>query len=416
MKKSKDTRFVIAGAGAAGLSAAEALKEKGYSDIIILEKESFAGGKCRSAFYDGRTYELGAGIIAANNRCILNLLRKYDIPLSRIIFEKNNLYDLIDGNLGVDVFSLPEKFSFYWQLVLRYNRLLRQYPEVKKPGLSICEPELFDNFHHWADIHGLELVEKNLAQYFTGFGYGYWEKIPAAYTLKYNDWDSLVSYFRQAIYCFPDGIQGLWIKVAEAHRVIYNSPLRSVDRKDNVIRIVTPGKQLEADVLLLTCPLDESLNFLDADSIEQELFSKIKYTDYRTYVCRLEDFPNQTGFIPAHFQASKKGYPVFWYKRYADTNIYTIYVLSDFSVSDEMIEKNVKETVQQLGGTLVKIEEVLKWKYFPHVDTADMQNGYYKRLEAQQGIRNTYYSGELLNFSTVELTAAYSRDLVDRFF
>ena len=113
---------------------------------------------------------------------------------------------------------------------------------------------------------------------------------------------------------------------------------------------------------------------------------------------------------------AQKGHPVFWYKRYADTNIYTVYVLSDFSVSDQIIHQNLIDTVEMLGGRLVSIEKSVKWKYFPHVDTTDMQNGYYPKLEALQGVQNTYYTGELLNFSMVELTAAYAKDLVERFF
>lgn len=407
---------MIVGAGAAGLSAAEALREKGYEDILILEKEARPGGKCRSVTYDGRSYELGAGIIAANNRCIMDLVEKYKITISPVEFEQSILYDTEIGNLGEDQFSLPEKFAFYWQLILRYHRLLSQHPEVQKPGLAACETDLYANFHLWAEQHGLQLVEKSLARYFTGFGYGYWDEIPAAYTLKYNDWPSLVSYFRRKIYCFPDGIQRLWEKIAETHQVQYNSPTRSVNRKDGRIILHTPSKLIESDVLIVTCPLDESLEFLDADEEETALFSKIKYTEYRNYVCRLENFPNQTGFIPANFHPSKKGHPVFWYKRYPDTDLYTIYVLSDFTVSDETILQNVEDAVRRLGGKLIKVEDLVKWKYFPHVDTADLQDGFYKRLEMQQGLRNTFYSGELLNFSTVELSAAYSKDLVERFF
>ncbi len=45
-----------------------------------------------------------------------------------------------------------------------------------------------------------------------------------------------------------------------------------------------------------------------------------------------------------------------------------------------------------------------------------MQNGYFDKLEAMQGTNNCYYIGELPNFSTVELTAAYAKDLVEKCF
>ncbi len=412
----KDTRFVIIGAGAAGLTAAETLREKGYSNVLILEKEAFVGGKCRSVMHNGYSYELGAGIVAANNTTIMGLVEKYNIPISASVSGQSNLYDLETGDLCEDIFTLPEKISFVWQLLLRYHRLLRQYPEVQKPGLAQAEPELFDNFHHWAKVNGIDLVERNFERYFTGFGYGYWSEIPAAYSVKYNSWETFVSFFRGKIYSFDEGIQTLWQKIAQQHNVKYNTTLQQINRHGNGITIHTNTEQISADVLLLTCPLDECSSFMELSQTEQELFSKIKHVDYRTYLCALENFPQQTGFIPVNFMPAQKGHPVFWYKRYADTNIYTVYVLSDFSVSDQIIHQNLIDTVEKLGGRLVSIEKSVKWKYFPHVDTTEMQNGYYPKLEALQGVQNTYYAGELLNFSMVELTAAYAKDLVERFF
>ncbi len=45
-----------------------------------------------------------------------------------------------------------------------------------------------------------------------------------------------------------------------------------------------------------------------------------------------------------------------------------------------------------------------------------MAAGYYETLEALQGTQNTYYAGEIMSFSTIELCAQYSRSLVERFF
>lgn len=416
MKKSKDIKIIIIGAGPAGLTAAENLRDKGYENIVILEKEASAGGKCRSVDYEGRTYELGAGIIASNYTTIMKLVEKYRIPLSPINFSKDNLYDIERGGLHPDTLSSHEKISFFWQLLLRYYRLLLRFPEVQKPGLSHCEPELYDNFHHWARVNNIPLVEGKFERFFTGFGYGYWDEIPAAYTLKYNDWASLVSFVRRNIYYFPEGIQELWKKIAAHHTVFYNTTIRQIIRIRGGVSIDTDSQKHHADVVILTCPLDESLHFMDATNEEKELFSKIQYTDYRTYVCRLRNFPQQTGFIPAHFKPSKKGHPVFWYKRYDDSDIYTIYVLSDFTIHDDIIMKNVNDCISKLGGQLIQIEQVIKWKYFPHVGTSDMQEGFYKRLESLQGVNQTFYAGELLNFSTVELSAAYAKELVNRFF
>jgi len=59
-RRSRDLRIAIIGAGVAGLSAAQRLKDLGYRDITIYEKEDRVGGKVLSYRHKGRVYELGA--------------------------------------------------------------------------------------------------------------------------------------------------------------------------------------------------------------------------------------------------------------------------------------------------------------------------------------------------------------------
>jgi predicted NAD/FAD-dependent oxidoreductase len=286
---------------------------------------------------------------------------------------------------------------------------------VQTPGFAGTDPALFQNFKDWADENGTELVGENFKRFFTGFGYGYWEEVPTAYVLKYYDWESLKSYIRRGFFTFPEGIQMLWKKVAERHNVRYKTNILNITRNDTVT-IETSNGNFEFDELLLSCPLDDALNFINGSELERELFSKIQYNDYQTYACVIERFPNQTGFIPDHFRSAKKGHPIFWYKRYEDTNLYTMYVLGDWQMTEYQITENIKGSIQKLGGKLIEVLSVNRWKYFPHVTTADMQNGYFDKLEGIQGTNHTYYIGELPNFSTVELTATYAKDLIEKYF
>ncbi len=45
-----------------------------------------------------------------------------------------------------------------------------------------------------------------------------------------------------------------------------------------------------------------------------------------------------------------------------------------------------------------------------------MAAGFYETLEGLQGANRTFYAGEVMSFSTVEISARYSQALVDRFF
>ena len=56
------------------------------------------------------------------------------------------------------------------------------------------------------------------------------------------------------------------------------------------------------------------------------------------------------------------------------------------------------------------------WYYFPHVFTEDYQNGWYEKVEAMQGNKNTYYAGEVMSFGDMDETSQYSKELAYRFF
>lgn len=56
-------KYVILGAGPAGLSFAAALLRRGEGDFVVLEREREAGGLCRSAEVDGGPLDVGGGHI-----------------------------------------------------------------------------------------------------------------------------------------------------------------------------------------------------------------------------------------------------------------------------------------------------------------------------------------------------------------
>ncbi len=57
----QQVKYLILGAGPAGLSFALRLKEKGENSFLVLEKEKIAGGLCRSEIVDGSPFDIGGG-------------------------------------------------------------------------------------------------------------------------------------------------------------------------------------------------------------------------------------------------------------------------------------------------------------------------------------------------------------------
>lgn len=57
----KNVKYLVLGAGPAGLSFANRLKQRGETSFLVLEKETQAGGLCRSEDVDGKPLDIGGG-------------------------------------------------------------------------------------------------------------------------------------------------------------------------------------------------------------------------------------------------------------------------------------------------------------------------------------------------------------------
>ena len=78
MNREKKLKFLILGAGPSGLSFALRLLELGETSFLILEKESEAGGLCRSKEVDGSPLEIGGGhFLDINNKNILDFFYRF---------------------------------------------------------------------------------------------------------------------------------------------------------------------------------------------------------------------------------------------------------------------------------------------------------------------------------------------------
>lgn len=408
ISRDKNSRIAIIGAGAAGLTTAETLKERGYAHVTVFERSERVGGKCFSIAYQNHTYELGAGVIAGNNYTVLGLAKKYHVPYQQIEFGKSVVLSV---DTGRPVRRTRQETLQTARELLRYKRLLKPYAYLAEPGLAGVTPEVCVPFSQWAREHHVERIAREFALFFTGFGYAYFDDVPAAYVLKYYSWGTLKSFIRRKMYTFPGGIQQLWTTVATHHDIRYNSAVKKITRGDQVV-ITVNNEQLEFDEVIFTSALDEALQYIDARQEEKDLFSKIIYCDYRTYACIVNGLPHLSGYLPLNFTSTRPGHPVFWYQRHTGSPLTTFYVLGDWKMTDVEVMKNIQAVVQQQGGTIERVHTTAYWKYFPHVSSEDMRAGYFDRLESIQGTHHSWYAGEFLNFSTVELSSAYAKKLI----
>lgn len=406
-------RIGIVGAGASGLSAAHYLRQSGYPNVTVLEQEPRVGGKCCSVTVGGRVYELGAVMAHRDYDATLELMAAAGAtagPQGPI-----PLYDL-DGQ-PADLVPWYRRPLLVWQVLAHYLWATQvQYRHVNDPGLAGLPAELSEPFARFAHDHGLDLLPVVFAVPFTAFGYGWFDEVPAAYVMKYIDLHMLEAFHKaQRRFCWPEGVESVWSRLAAQLDVRTNTPVRRVTRTD-VVRVATDHGDLVFDTLILACPLDQALGFLDATPEEVRLFSAIRTYDYHVLLCRISGLPAGSGGLPANFLHKRYGHPLLWYRRTDDDPLSAVYVLGDGTMTQPEIEEICARDFADVGAQLEDVITTRRWRYFPHVTSEAMAAGFYDEIEQLQGSRHTFYAGEVMSFSTVELCARYSRDLVARFF
>jgi predicted NAD/FAD-dependent oxidoreductase len=423
-------RIAILGAGAAGLSAAEALKLKGYKRVTVFERTDHAGGKCLSVEVNSKSYELGAGILTANNSIPLRLAKKYNVPIAPADIGHSIFVSKNGKRLAKQTWKL--KLKVLWQLVFRYRRILKKYKALERSGFHNLDPCVTVPFGQFALDNNIAELADVFSLFLTGFGYCYADHVPTAYVLKYANWKTIVAYFKKQVYVFPKGMQGLWTRVAKEHDIRFNTVITKITRAQS-ITIDTQAGTEQFDRLIVTTPLDEMSLFMDVKPQEQALFKKIKYLDYQTILCTVNHFVEQKGYVPDNFVRDRAGHPVFWYHRHLGEPVYSFYVLTDRDMSGKVIDQselfnqakafdetkvidNLKHFLGEMGGQIESVHQFVHWKYFPHVDAKEMSNGFYDKLENMQGRQHTYYAGEVLNFSCVGFTCEYAQYTVNRYF
>jgi hypothetical protein len=321
----------------------------------------------------------------------------------------------VDLETHTSTLLLPPTARRHWLRLLRevprYVGSLVGERRLWKPGFDGVSAELAMPFEDWARAHGFSEVTEVVRPWFTGFGYGYLHEIPAAYVLKYMTVCGM-----PLSSLLEGGYQALWERVARPLDVRLGVEVRRISRDRDVVIELEDGSTLRFDRLVLACPLDHALRFLDASAEEQRLFGQIRYVDYRVVAAHADGPLHSIHTFATECGPSRRGEPMFWYRRWKDNSLHTFYAIGGADVSDEDVLDGVERMLGTLGARMGKVVRTVRWEYFPHVDTETMRGGYYRQLEALQGARRTYYTGELLCFPTVETVAAYSFDLVRRFF
>jgi len=437
MRRNRGKRICIIGAGAAGLSMAYYLQDKGYRNITIFEKNSNFGGKCFAEIKYGQASGMGAIALTANYRNTIRLIKKFGLTM-----EPSPVNVLLDFNDGYqyplrDLFRDMEKFRLLVSIVKYFFQLLLNRKMLRNPGFGKLDGEISMPFSEWLEKKGLSNLKEIFTIPVTCFGYGYLNEIPAAYALKYMNFVNfgtlLYLGLMDMIHVKPlwskmltNSIQSLMKELARGVPNLRCSvKIQKIERNvsnDTPVRITIKGdkKPHEFDFLVIAIPQElRDLSFLDITQDEKSVFSKVVHFNYYTVSCEVKDF-SQNFFLQIindrKLQLPPSGFPLMVSKVWGESDIALFYSYDDQETSEREIITKLKANVKAINRKIVQILHVKKWDYFPHFNNEDLRNGIYEKLESLQGENNTYYIGGLLNFETVEHVITYSRYISNKYF
>ena len=285
-------KYLILGAGPAGLTVANRLKQVGVSNFLVLEKENEAGGLCRSKDIDGSAFDIGGGHFLDVRRPNVNAFLfgfmpekewdKYDRD-SRIVVNGNVVNHPIEANI--------------WQM-----KLEDQVEYLKSIAVAGCNvgaqmPEDFVDWIYWklgskvAEDYMIPYNQKMFGKELNQLGTYWLEKLQ---NVSFEE--TLLSCLTKKAYgtqpghtqfYYPKkyGYGELWLRMADSIKgqIEYNKTVKAIDFTTRTVT-TADGMSYQADKIITTIPwleFDEITGMPDdiRESIHELKFSSIQ-TEY----------------------------------------------------------------------------------------------------------------------------------------
>lgn len=274
-------KYLILGAGPAGLTVANKLKQAGVTDFLVLEREKVAGGLCRSVNVDGFPLDIGGGHFLDVRRPKVNKFlfdfmpegewNKFDRD-SRIVINGNTINHPIEANI--------------WQMKLKDQVDYLKSIAVAGCNLGVEAPESFVGWIYWklgskiAENYMIPYNQKMFSKELNELGTYWLEKLP---NVSFEE--TLLSCLTKKAYgtqpghaqfYYPKnhGYGELWLRMAAAIKdnIEYNKSVKGIDFTTRTIT-TDDSTNYHADIIITTIPW---LEFDEIEGMPNDIKASIK--------------------------------------------------------------------------------------------------------------------------------------------
>lgn len=282
------------GAGPAGLTFANQLKQWGETSFLVVEKEKNAGGLCRSIVVDEKPFDIGGGhfLDASASKEVNEFLFQFMPQEEWNLFERDSRIDVNDSMI-----SHPIEANI-WQMEIE-----QQVEYLKSIALAGCNiglkmPEKFVDWIYWklgdkiAAEYMLPYNEKMFGEELNLLGTYWLDKLPnVSFEETLKSCLEKKSYGKQPghtrfYYPVQYGYGELWKRMEEQIKdnLICGNRVQTIDFNTKTIRL-SDGEKFSAEKIITTIPWKEFVELIGMPENLRKMLNELKHTSvYTNYV------------------------------------------------------------------------------------------------------------------------------------
>ncbi|OGM49813.1 FAD dependent oxidoreductase [Aspergillus bombycis] len=419
----------ILGGGSTGTYAAIRLKDKAKS-VVVVEQNKLLGGHTET-LYLGHEQYINYGVEGVfNDELSRNYLKRLGVD-HKPLLPSTLTTEYVNFRTGKKV-PPPSGIPSTVEAATMYRAAIEKFSYLKDGLYNLPTPipeELLKSFGHFVETAGIQgalQVVKIFAH-----GAGNLLHAPLLRVLQLCGLRQIDSLLHGGYITPTHGMYEVYKRASEilGPDVLYQTIVIEAERSELGIKIVVQSengvrKLIKAKQLLVTfVPVMEFLDGFDLATTESSLFQKWDWVNYYVAVVKNTGIPNAVTLVNADPDNTPGNLPLPPFQlelQYSGIEGYLVSkVIGNRTLTAQQAKDLVLSDIRRMGtaGTFPggDPEIVVFGDHTPttvSVSSADVRDGFYRKLYALQGTKNTFYTGLAFCSDYSSLLWAYTDTII----